>query len=351
MITFEDLLADFLKDGSSGGVAAPRPMSPISPITPSPIGGIGEAVGGVVKDQLESELQRATLDAFSSQGATGAYAPYGYLTNSAGEAIGTAGAPYGYLTNGAGEAIGTSAGTSLSGTAAAPPPAYGASALSTFSNFGVPVVGSLLLNDLLTHQRGEVRGAAQGAAGGAAVGSAILPGVGTAIGATLGGLYGGLTGHKPKTQQEEGRWQKLVEEGKVDPRHFRERETITNNEKFDKDFQGIDPETGQYVNNRFANTRDERYLTKQDAPKYRWGAVWRERYNDFDTFNEKAQDAIIGYALDNNLMYEKYGSLNVRTTPEFEGYADQMATLERERIATEKQKYKDALPRTASQWL
>lgn len=359
MVTFEDLLQEYLS-GQPSQVTIPRPVSPISPIPESPIPGVGDAIGSALKSEFEKQAKGSLSDLLTTQATTPTAAPYGTINTITGEAIGTSGvapgyagatvsAPYGPLIDPiTGEFLGT-AGASVNATAAAPPVA--AAPISPFASFGYGTVGALGLNDLMTHKRGEVRGAAQGAASGAAIGTSILPGPGTAIGAVLGGIYGGFTGHKPKTQQEEGRWQKLVEEGKVDASNFRERETINFNENFDENFMGIDPNTGEYVNNKFATTRDERYLTKQDAPKYRWGAVWREQINDFDTFTNTAQDAIIGYALDNNLMNERYGSLNVTVTPEFEGYSNEIARLERERISQEKQSFRDSIPRTQSQWL
>lgn len=132
----------------------------------------GQQAGGYIGSLFNGAGAAAPVQSLATDGASQAVqsvlpsgvssfspAPYGYVTNSAGEAVGTMGAPIGE-------------GISLTGNVIP-----GAAGLYGFHN---------LLNQ---NRVGMGRGVAQGAASGAALGSAI-PGVGTAVGAIVGAVIG-----------------------------------------------------------------------------------------------------------------------------------------------------------------
>lgn len=201
---------------------------------------------------------------------------------------------------------------------------YGAAGLGT-------IAGGYGLYDSLRNDRGIGSSAASGAAMGAGIGSMIAPGIGTAIGALIGGAggagLGAAFGVAPRTQVEEKRWKKLKQAGFDIPKWVEEGQDIKDpnawyNKDLAPDFVGNAPETGQWTNNKFAMSRDEADLRPEDI----WGYA-----DNAETFgknwmdgSEDARRQIMQLALDNHLVKEGKGTVDIEWTPEL---LDQAQTI------------------------
>ena len=213
---------------------------------------------------------------------------------------------------------------SLSRTGAAAP------VEGSLGGFLLPAAGVLGMGDVLLNDRGTGRGALQGAASGAAIGSAFGPG-GTLVGAGVGGLVGlgkGLLKGKPKTNVEQDRWKALgalgyaVPDGYDDP----SRKPFAGVDKTQAaDFVGNTADSGKWVNNKFAASRDVKDLVGKDLVGY---ATFNEKFGKdwMNNYSLDQKEKIAQKALDLGAVTEGRGTINVKWNPEIENYAKEVLT-------------------------
>lgn len=128
----------------------------------------------------------------------------------------------------------------------------------------------------------------------------------------IGELFGG-----PRTRVEEKRWNALKNAGFDIPKWVAEGKNIKDTgfrKDLAPDFVGYDAQ-GNWVNNKFAKSRQESDMTAQDISQYAvmpetFGELWK--YSDADTRNRVAQMALGGGA---NIR-EHHGTLDMQWTPE-----------------------------------
>lgn len=261
--------------------------------TPTSLQQIGGTFVGIGTDIAKQEAINSARDylAGSAAGATTAGATAGAGTTAANTGAATGGAT----------AAGTSLGSTIAGGAGA---AYGGYNLSR------DIVG----------RRGATAGAMSGATTGAGIGTMILPGIGTAIGAGLGALAGATLGSifsPRKKNLEKERWERLKAYGfdvpKPDWVDTKDAALKAQDKTLAKDFVGYN-EQGQWVNNKFANSGKDSDLKAQDIQEFA---------TNFETFGrpyqvlstEKRQQ-IMDIALQNNLVKERKGTVDIEWTPE-----------------------------------
>jgi hypothetical protein len=174
--------------------------------------------------------------------------------------------------------------------------------------------------------KGVLQGAASGAAAGASIGS-LVPVVGTVIGGAaggvLGGAYGAISQHS-RTEKEDKRRDNLAKQGinlYNGEKGWEEKYNAVINPNFAKDFVGAD-DKGNWVNNKFASTRDESALTGRDIDKY---AAWSEMFGD--KWNKASDDTrykIGDEAVKRGLLREHHGTLDVNSNDEFNSFASSL---------------------------
>ena len=230
--------------------------------------------------------------------------------------------------------------------AAGTPGGFSLGGIGTAGNYLLPAAGVLGLGDVLISDRGPERGAAQGAASGAAIGSYFGP-VGAGIGVGVGGLIGlgkGLLDDSSQTEVEQDRWKDLQGQG-IEP--FNPLQTDPDAKQYvakgvmfrpdlGPDFVGNDPESGEWVNNRFSVSRSEADLTARDI----WGyAAFPEKFGSaWMTAPEEAREIIAGEALRRGLVDEHRGTIDLRSDPDFEQFAaDVLGAEEVDQFRTEGQ--------------
>jgi len=174
--------------------------------------------------------------------------------------------------------------------------------------------------------KGILQGAASGAAAGASIGS-VIPVVGTVIGGAAGGVLGGAYGaisQRSRTEKEDKRRDNLAKQGISlynGDKGWEEKYNAVINPNFAKDFVGTD-DKGNWVNNKFASTRDESALTGRDIDKY---AVWSEMFGD--KWNKASDDIrykIGDEAVKRGLLREHHGTLDVNSNDEFNSFASSL---------------------------
>lgn len=179
-----------------------------------------------------------------------------------------------------------------------------------------------------TKQKDKKRGALQGALSGAGFGAGTgmtLAALGIANpaliplalgGAALGGGLGGILAHKTTKEKQEERWQKAIE-GNDSARSFyeqlkaKEKDSPNYSGRVDNsqasDFIGINPSSGQWTNNKFAQSRNEADLRPEDV----WGSQdffnnvpdWLTKYSEDQ--RRRAAQAL----LDQKMIDERKGGL------------------------------------------
>lgn len=221
---------------------------------------------------------------------------------------------------------------------AASPSMFSVSNIGSSGNVILPAAGAYGMYDLFGNDRRGGRAVIQGTASGAALGSYFGP-LGAAVGAGVGTLLGGgaaLMNRPPKTKKEEQRWQRLANQGLDIPDWVQDGVNIKAKDAgyradLPSDFIGVAPtagkssggiadEAGSWVNNPFAKTRDEKYLTGKDI----WGyAVWAEKLgNSWMTGTPEQREAIADEALKRGLVDEAKGTINIKNDPEFWKFAE-----------------------------
>lgn len=203
--------------------------------------------------------------------------------------------------------------------------------IGSAGNAILPIAGAIGMGDLLLNKRHGGRGALQGAASGAAIGTGIMPGVGTAVGALLGGGLGyvGNFGDVDRWKEDQDRARKLADSGVTGWKSYvdaqpvltkgRSKEELTN-KSYAADFKGMTPEG--FVNNKFANSRNEKDLTGKDI----WGySSFGDTFgNDwFGKFNEGQREQIANKALELGATEGK-GQINLQKTDELKNYATEL---------------------------
>lgn len=187
------------------------------------------------------------------------------------------------------------------------------------------------------NQIGGVRGRQAGGMGGvtAAFGAGMaINALGLALGPVgwagllvgglvAGGLIGSRLGDKDRWKTEGKRLSKLLEQGVQIPEEMlgamslargRSKEELID-PRYAADFAGNTPHG--FVNNKFANTRNEKDLHPEDI----WGyAAFFEKFgNDWlGKFSEDQRRSIAQAALDSGAVREKHGTVNINWTPELE---------------------------------
>lgn len=124
-------------------------------------------------------------------------------------------------------------------------------------------------------------------------------------------LFGG-----PRTNIEEKRWERLKEAGFDVPKWVdqgKQAKFDVKREDLGKDFVGYDPQ-GNWVNNKFAHSRDEKDLTAQDLQQYAvmpetFGSLWKGA-------SQEARDQVANMALTDAKLRERLGTLEMEWTPE-----------------------------------
>ncbi len=200
--------------------------------------------------------------------------------------------------------------------------------LGTVGAVAAPVAGFFGLRDLFTNDRGKDRGALQGAASGAAMGAPLGP-WGIAGGAALGGLSGFLnpTWNPDRWDTERKRLKDLKDKGinvpqsLIDnaPTRGRSVEELLNN-RYANDFIGTG-NNNEWVNNKFAQSRDVKDLRPEDVLNY--SAFAEKTPNWFDASLEQRKQ-IAKFALDNGLIDEGRGTIELGQSPEYDAYVKQI---------------------------
>lgn len=223
-------------------------------------------------------------------------------------------------------------------SASAPGALTPAASSGTFSLGGIggagnailPLAGAAGMYDLFANKREGGRGLLQGAASGAAMGSYFGP-----WGAGIGGLVGlgaGLLGSqfdKDMWKTEGDRWRKLADSGMNIGGFGREAMSLTGgrskedliNRNYALDFRGEIP-GGGWVNNRFAQSRNEGDLTGKDI----WGyATFAEKFGP-NWINTSAdnREAIANKALELGLVREHHGTVDVNWNDDLTSYAQKL---------------------------
>lgn len=129
---------------------------------------------------------------------------------------------------------------------------------------------------------------------------------------------------KGKTEAEDKRRSNLAKQGISlynGDKGWEEKYNAVINPNFAKDFVGAD-DKGNWVNNKFASTRDESALTGKDIDKY---AAWSEMFGD--KWNKASDDTrykIGDEAVKRGLLREHHGTLDVNSNDEFNSFASSL---------------------------
>lgn len=184
-------------------------------------------------------------------------------------------------------------------------------------NLILPAAGAALALDTFGNKRHGGRGALQGAASGAMMGSYFGPwGIGIGAGLGLGLGYFGNFGDENKFQTEYNRAQALRDKGinwdlnTEKPSMGRSKEELTAE-------AARNIAMGQYGNVEFAGSRNETDLRPEDI----WGyAIWGEKFGDdwLKGMSEDQRRQISQLALDQGLVREHHGTIDINFTPEFD---------------------------------
>lgn len=188
--------------------------------------------------------------------------------------------------------------------------------IGSAGNVILPAAGLYGAYNLLTHpDSSEFHNAAQGAASGAAIGS-FFPGAGTLIGAGIGGLVGlGMTlFDKDEWKREKNALNDLKDSGiyvpdnllASMPSHGRKKKDLIRKDVA-PDFVGFAPD-GQWVNNAFAQSRDESQLRPEDIVNY---SAFAE--HDPNWFKKPMEErlALAGQVLQAGAVKEHHGTIDV----------------------------------------
>lgn len=215
--------------------------------------------------------------------------------------------------------------------AAEAPGAFSLGGIGGAGNAVLPVAGAIGMGDVLLNKKHGGKGALQGAASGAAMGSYLGP-----WGALAGGLIGGGVGYfgnfgdVDQWKNEQDSVNKLARTGvtgwdtyaNAQPQRSkgRSKEELTN-KSYAADFKGMTPQG--FVNNKFANSRNEKDLTGKDI----WGySSFGDTFgNDwFGKFNEGQREQIANKALELGATEGK-GQIQLKNTDELKNYATELS--------------------------
>lgn len=198
------------------------------------------------------------------------------------------------------------------------PGAFSLGGIGSAGNVYLPAVGAMGAVDVLSHDYGPGRGALEGAASGAAIGSYFGP-EGAAIGAGIGGAIGlgkGLFAHEKAWKSEQKSMNKLADSGAYVPPNLldelnsmhagRTKEQLVN-PAVAPDFVGRDPQ-GNWTNNKFAQSRDEKDLMPEDIVNY---SAFAQHDKDWFTKPLDQRLAIAKERLDAGAVKEAKGSIKV----------------------------------------
>lgn len=119
-------------------------------------------------------------------------------------------------------------------------------------------------------------------------------------------LFGG-----PQTRIEEKRWDRLKDYGFQVPKWAqgdRSKKFDVYRKDLPPDFVGYDKD-GNWVNNKFARTRNEADLTATDISQS--AAMYENFGKVYEAASQQAKDAMAALALQNNLIQEQKGTLNI----------------------------------------
>lgn len=273
------------------------------------IGGASDLIGGA-SDAVGGLFGPSTASAGPVTGGTGLFG-LGGAPAVAGEGI-SAAAPYGVITDAAGNAVGTAVGPASEGL-------FSLAGIGSAGNVILPAAGAYGVHDLFSGGSENLspgRGAIQGAASGAAIGSYFGP-PGAIVGAVAGGMIGlgkSLFGDKDTWKKEKNALQGLVDQGIYVPQNLidsmptkgRKKEELIRKD-LPMDFVGRDPK-GDWVNNKFAQSRNEADLTGTDVVNF---SAWAE--NDPDWFRKPLDQRIqiAQQAVDAGAVNEHHGTIDV----------------------------------------
>jgi hypothetical protein len=190
-------------------------------------------------------------------------------------------------------------------------------------------------------KQGAVTGLASGASLGAGIGS-LVPGIGTLVGAGVGGALGagiGAFAHKPLTKVEEAKWRALnAQTGAALPEWVAQGKDIKAKDAgyradLANDFVGVadtggmasgfgQREAGDWVNNKFAKSRNVADLTGKDI----WGyADFTSSFGpDWMNTSEGNREAIANKALELGLVNEGKGTITLNNNEALNSYAQSL---------------------------
>lgn len=208
------------------------------------------------------------------------------------------------------------------------PQAAGAFDLAGIGGAGnayLPLAGAAGMYDLFKNNRIGKRGYLQGAASGAAMGSFFGPigiGIGAGVGLAAGGANELLDTNRYK--KEGNRLAGLEKKGIKIPESMKTAMTLNRGRSKEelmnpgaaKDFTGFLPD-GTWVNNKFAQSRNEADLTKNDIAGY---AAFSEKFGGdwWDKFNSKQREDIAQAVLDRKAVNEHHGTIDINWNPELD---------------------------------
>ena len=327
----------------------------------------------VAEDSVKKEVKRQAGNYAEQQVAsqTGGAVVDSTITVAPGQAM-----PAGYTAVGTAEGGGTlAAPSSVAGQGAATASPFALSGIGSAGNAILPAAGAYGAYDMIKnkdHRKGG-RGLAQGTASGAAIGSYFGP-QGAAIGAGIGlgasgsyntyrkaregdvvgslpyaaatalvspmaamaALGGGLLNAKPRTKIEEKRWAELEKQGIAQmPDWVRNDIDIKAKDAgyrpdLAADFVGVAPNAGQssngiadnagdWVNNKFAKSRNVGDLSPEDI----WGyAAFSEKFGpNWMQTSEANRRNIAQKALDMGIVSEGKGTIKLKDSEDFQKYA------------------------------
>lgn len=200
------------------------------------------------------------------------------------------------------------------------------SALGSVGTYALPAAGLYGLYDIWKNKRKGFRGTAQGAAAGAALGSPFGP-VGIGVGAALGGAYGTFASKfdKDSWDTERKRLEDLKDQGYAIPQNLfdnspskgRSIQELINHD-YANDFIGRG-KNNEWVNNTFAQSRNEADLRPEDVVGY--SAFIKNFGNNYLNAPLEKKLALAKYALENGLINEHQGTIDIEKTNDLEDQA------------------------------
>lgn len=280
----------FINGQGQGQIQGQNPQPQSNPLA----GQIGQMGGQLLGRQGAKYIAGAIKGSGAAATGSGAAVSAGATVIPAGATV-----PAGFT------AVGTSA---TGGTVVAPTAASGGSLGSITMAGAVPVAGAVVggallgkgIKDLYT---GKDTKGVEGWGGRATLGIAS-GGLSEVARAT------GLLGRQPSTRVEEEKWKKLGEQGYTVPQWVKDGVDIKDKnawfrDDLDKDFIGKDSQ-GNWVNNKFANSRDKDDLRGNDIRHF---AAFQERYGKL---SDEQQGAIADESLRRKLVDEGDGSITIK---------------------------------------